>query len=127
MYSANESSTYMTSVGKGGGRGPSKRSRTSTFFSSRGPCFLIEIDPDHNSLPNGIEKQYKNYTSLALYKTFSIQDNVSGLHTSICSSEHKLNGFSYFICISETWATKHNDHLLNISNYNHVQCIRSNK
>ena len=24
-------------------------------------------------------------------------------------------------------ASKHNDHLLNISNYNHEQCIRSNK
>ena len=38
LSNCHESSTYMTSVGKGGvgGRGPSKRSRTSTFFSSRG-------------------------------------------------------------------------------------------
>ena len=54
----------------------------------------------------------------------SFQDNISILHTNICSSEHKLNDFMYyvsnlnikfsFIGISETWATKHNDHLLNI-------------
>ena len=33
----------------------------------------------------------------------------------------------YFSGISETWATKRNDHLLNIYNYNHEQCICSNK
>ena len=67
----------------------------------------------------------------------SFQDNISILHTNISSSEHKLNDCMYyvnhlninfsFIGISETWATKHNDHLLNISNYNHEQCIRSKK
>ena len=40
---------------------------------------------------------------------------------------NNLNIKFVFIGISETWATKHNDHLLNISNYNHEQCIRSNK
>ena len=67
----------------------------------------------------------------------SFQDNIAILHTNIRSSEHKLNNFMYyvnnlnikfsFIGISETWATKHNGHLLNTSNYNHEQCIRSNK
>ena len=40
---------------------------------------------------------------------------------------NNLNIKFSFICISETWANKHNDNLLNISNYNHEQCIRSNK
>ena len=76
-------------------------------------------------------------TSNEFNKAMSFQDNISILHTNICSSEHKLNNFMYYvkilnikfylIGISETWATKHNDHLLNIYNYNHEQCIRSNK
>ena len=37
-----------------------------------------------------------------------------------------LNMKFSFICISVTWATKLMDHLLNISNYNHEQCIRPN-
>ena len=100
--------------------------------------FLIEIDPDHNASPNGVEKQCTYYdTSNEFNNAMSFQDNISILHTNICSSEHKLNDFMYyinnlnikfsFLGISETWETKHNDHLLNISNYNHEQCIRSNK
>ena len=100
--------------------------------------FLIEIDPDHNTSPNGVEKQCQNYdTSLEFNKAMHSQHNISLLHTNICSSEHKLNDFMYyvnnlniqfsFIGISETWANKFNDHILNIHNYNHEQCIRSNK
>ena len=59
------------------------------------------------------------------------QDNISILHTNMCSSEHKhvnhLNIEFSFIGSSETWATKHNNHLLNISNSNHEQCICPNK
>ena len=40
---------------------------------------------------------------------------------------NNLNIRFSIIGISETWATKHNDHLLNIDNYNYEQCIRSNK
>ena len=40
---------------------------------------------------------------------------------------NNLNIKFSFIGISETWATKHYDHLLNIYNYNHEQCIWSNK
>ena len=40
---------------------------------------------------------------------------------------NNLNIKCSFKCISETWATKCNDHLLSIYNYNHEQCIRSNK
>ena len=100
--------------------------------------FLIKIDPDHNTSPNGVEKQCQNYdTSLEFNKAMHSQHNISLLHTNICSSEHKLNDFMYyvnnlnikfsFIGISETWANKLYDHLLNIHNYNHEQCIRSNK
>ena len=96
--------------------------------------FLIEIDPDHNSSPNGVEKQCTYYDiSNEFNKAMTFQDNISILHTNICSSEHKLNDFMYyvnnlnifffFIGISETWANKHNDHLLNTDNYNHEQCI----
>ena len=31
-----------------------------------------------------------------------------------------------FIDISETWATKFNNHILNIPKYHHEQCIQSN-
>ena len=109
------------------------------FSMSTNNDFLIEkIDPDHNSSPNGVEKQCKYYdTSNEFNKPMSFQDDISILHTNICSLDHKLNDFMYyvnnlnikfsFIGISETWETKHNDHLLNIDNYNHEQCIRSNK
>ena len=37
--------------------------------------FLIEIDPDHNSAPNGIENQCKHYdTSLEFNKTLYIKE-----------------------------------------------------
>ena len=108
------------------------------FTMSTNNDFLIEIDPDHNSSPNGVEKQCTYYdTSNEFNNAMSFQDNISILHTNICSSEHKLNDFMYyvnnldiqfyFIGISETGATNYNDYLLNISNYNHEQCIRSNK
>ena len=85
-----------------------------------------------------LKKRCKYYdTSFEFNKAMPFQDNISILHTNICSSKHKVNDFMYyvnnlnskfcFIGISETWATKYNDHLLNISNYNHEQCIRSNK
>ena len=61
---------------------------------------------------------------------------MSILHLNICSSQHKLTDLSYylenlnvsfsFIGISETWATKFNNHILNIPTYHHEQCLRSN-
>ena len=60
---------------------------------------------------------------------------ISILHLNICSSQHKLTDLTYylenlnatfsFIGISETWATNFNNHILNLPNYQHGQCIRS--
>ena len=59
---------------------------------------LIEIEPDHNSSSNGVEKQCKHYdTSNKFNKAMLFQDNISILHTNICSSEHKLNDFMYYV------------------------------
>ena len=107
------------------------------FIMSTNNDFLIQIDPDHNSSSKGVEKQCKYYydTLNEFNKAMSFQDNISILHTNICSSEHNLNDFMYYVnnldikfyFIGETWATKHNDHLLNMSNFNREQCIHSNK
>ena len=44
MYSANESSTYMTSVGKGGGAGgPAKGLAPAHFFPLEGPGDVTEL------------------------------------------------------------------------------------
>ena len=71
-----------------------------------------------------------------LNKTFCFISNMSILHLNICSSQHKLTDLSYylenlnvpfsFIGISETWATKYNNHILNIPTYHPEQCVRSN-
>ena len=101
------------------------------FRMSTNNDFLIEIDPDHNSSPNCVEKQYKYDDTLNEFnQAMSFHDNISILHTNICSSEHKCDDFmNYvnnlnikfsFIGISETWATKHNDHLLIIIIMNNV-------
>ena len=98
-------------------------SNSTHFRMSTNNDFLIENDPDHNSSPNGVEKQCTYYDkSNEFNNAMSFQDNISSLHTNICSSEHKLNDYMYyvnnlnikfyFILISETWATKHNHHLL---------------
>ena len=100
--------------------------------------FLINIDPDHNTSPNGLDKQCKNYdTSCEFRKMSKDKNNISLLHTNICSSVNKLKDFKYyldnldtqfsFIGISETWATILNKDCLNIPGYNHEQCIRTNK
>ena len=98
---------------------------------------LLELDPDHNILENGTVKKCSNYdTSLEFNKTFRSENNISILHLNICSSQHKLTDLTYylenlnatfaFIGICETWATNFNNHILNIPNYQHEQCIRSN-
>ena len=105
-------------------------------MSTNNDC-LVKLDPDHNILENGTVKKCSNYdTSLEFNKTYSYENNISILHLNICSSQHKLTDLTYylenlnatfsFIGISETWATNFNDHILNIPNYQHEQCIRSN-
>ena len=99
---------------------------------------LANIDPDINNMnPNSLKNQCKYYdTSLEFNKTVKYDNNISILHTNICSSINKLNDFMYyidnlettfhFIGISETWATDSNKDLLSIPGYSHEQCIRSN-
>ena len=99
---------------------------------------LSDIDPDINNLfPNDLKNQCKNYdTSIEFNKEIGKHNNISLLHTNICSSSKKLKDFMYyidnldttfhFIGLSETWATNSNQDLLNIPGYSHVQCIRSN-
>ena len=63
-------------------------------------------------------------------------NNMSILHTHICSSISKLNYFMYyinsldttfhFLWLGETWATVNNKDMLNIPGYSHEQCVRSN-
>ena len=43
MYSANESSTYMTSVGKGGAGGPAKGLAPAHFFPLEGPAWVVQM------------------------------------------------------------------------------------
>ena len=60
--------------------------------------FPIEINPDHNSSPNGVEKQCTYYDiSNEFNNEMSFHDNISILHTNICSSEHKLKRL-YVLC-----------------------------
>ena len=102
-------------------------------MSTNNDC-LVELDPDHNTLQNGIVKKCSNYdTSLEFNKTYSSENNISILHLNICSSQHKLTDLTYYLenlnatfALSETWATNFNNHILNIPNYQHKQCIRSN-
>ena len=73
--------------------------------------------------PNGLQKQCRYYdTSIEFNKTVDYVNNISILHTNICSSINKLNDFMYyidnldttfhFIGLSETWATDNNKDLL---------------
>ena len=100
--------------------------------------FLLNIDPDHNITRNGLAKQCKNYdTSNDFNNMCGTPENVSMLHSNICSSARKITDFNYylnnlklnfsFIGFSETWATLSNEDTLNIPGYRHEQCIRSNK
>ena len=85
---------------------------------------LTNIDPDGNNMnPNSLKNQCKNYdTSIEFNETVSYDNNISILHTNICSSIKKLNDFMYyinnldttfhFIGFSETWATDSNKDLL---------------
>ena len=100
---------------------------------------LTDIDPDINNLnPNGLKNQCKSYhTSSELIKEACFQNNITMLHTNICSSSKKIKDLMYyidnmnitfsFIGLSETWASETNKDLLEIPGYMHEQCIRSNK
>ena len=66
------------------------------FRMSTNNDFLIEINPDHNSSPNVVEKQCTYYdTSNGFNKVMSFQDNISILHTNICSSEKCSNYYIF--------------------------------
>ena len=56
---------------------------------------LTDIDPDINNLnPNGLKNQCKSYdTSSELIKEACFQNNITMLHTNICSSSKKNKGF----------------------------------
>ena len=76
-------------------------------------------------------------TSLDLKTKYGSKENIAFLHSNICSSGKKLKDFSYylegldisfsFIGLSETWATKTNEDILNMPGYNHEHCIRVSK
>ena len=100
--------------------------------------FFFDIDPVYNTLPNGLEKQCKNYVTSRDFKNSLILDkNIALLHLNICSSANKIRDLEYmlgnlkfnfsFIGLSETWATIMNQDVLNITNYNHEHCIRNKK
>ena len=65
---------------------------------------LANIDPDiHNMNPNCLKNQCKYYdTSLEFNRTVKYDNNISILHTNICSSINKLNDFMYYIDYFET-------------------------
>ena len=96
------------------------------YLHSTNNDMLADIDPDINNMnPNGLQKQCRYYdTSLEFNKTVDYVNNISILHTNICSSINKLNDFMYyidnldttfhFIGLSETWATDNNKDLLSI-------------
>ena len=101
---------------------------------------LNDIDPDINNLiPNCLKNQCKAYdTSSELKKDICFQNNITLLHTNICSSCKKttkkttyyidhLNITFSFIGLSETWASEMNHDLLAIPGYTHEQYIRTNK
>ena len=81
---------------------------------------LTDIDPDINNLnPNGLKNQCKSYdTSSELIKEACFQNNITMLHTNICSSSKKIKDLMYyidnmnitfsFIGLSETWASETN-------------------
>ena len=98
--------------------------------------FFLDIDPVYNTLPNGLEKQCKNYDTSRDFKNSIILDkNIALLHLNICSSANKIRDLEYmlenlkfnfsFIGLSEIWVTIINQDVLNITNYNHEQCIRN--
>ena len=72
-----------------------------------------------------------------LNSKYGSENNITFLHSNICSSEKKMKDLSYylesfdmtftFIGLCETWATKTNIDLLSMPGYNHEHCIRSNK
>jgi len=64
-------------------------------------------------------------------------DNISIIHSNICSSAKKIGDLKYcldelnvkfsFIGLCETWATTYNHDTLNIPGYKYEQCIRLDK
>ena len=108
------------------------------YIHSTNNDMLTNIDPDVNNMnPNSLKNQCKNYdTSIEFNETVSHDNNISILHTNICSSIKKFNDLMYyinnldttfhFIGFSETWATDSNKDLLSIPGYSHEQCIRTN-
>ena len=111
----------------------------SMYNMSTNNDFLVEIDPDHNIFQikiNGVKKCSNYDTSVEFNKTVCSISDISLLHLNIFSSQHKLTDLSYylenlnvpfsFIGIRETWATKFNNHILNIPTHHHEQCLRSN-
>ena len=108
------------------------------FRMSTNNDFLIEINPDHNSSPKLMV--LKNSAHIMTHRMNLIMQCLFKIIYQFCILTfvvQNINDFMYyvnnlnikfsFVVISETWASKHNHHLLNISNYNHEQCIRSNK
>ena len=69
------------------------------YLHSTNNDMLADIDPDINNMnPNGLQKQCRYYdTSLEFNKTVDYVNNISILHTNICSSINKLIDFMYYI------------------------------
>ena len=99
---------------------------------------LFQIDPDLNVSSNLSKRHCQNFeTSLDLKTKYGSKENIAFLHSNICSSGKKLKDLSYylegfdisfsFIGLSETWATKTNEDILNMPGYNHEHCIRVSK
>ena len=99
---------------------------------------LFQIDPDLNVSSNLSKRHCQNFeTSLDLKTKYGSKENITFLHSNICSSGKKLKDLSYylegfdisfsFIGLSETWATKTNEDILNMPGYNHEHCIRVSK
>ena len=111
---------------------------TSTLHLETNNDRLHNIDPDRHAYSNTIEKQCNNYDTSEDFKMkYGSQNNISIVHSNICSSKKNLGHFTYylenlnmpftFIGICETWATQANRDLLNMPGYEHEHCIRTNK
>ena len=99
---------------------------------------LFQIDPDLNVSSNLSKRHCQNFeTSLDLKTKYGSKENIAFLHSNICSPGKKLKDFSYylegldisfsFIGLSETWATKTNEDILNMPGYNHETLYSSKK
>ena len=96
---------------------------------------FTDIDPDiNNMIPNGLKNKCKGYdTSSEMSKDICFKNNITILHTNICSSNKTLKELMYyidnlninftFIALSEPWPSKSNQDLLEILGYSHEQCI----